>query len=151
MKKIILLIIASFFTSCNLKEKNNKVVNAPPAEEKQQSSISCYEYATSNDTIALRIMNDNGTITGALVYKLKEKDKNEGTLQGRMMNNILIADYNFMSEGLLSTRQIAFKLENKTFVEGYGEIVNRNDKTFFKNVDSLNFNTSMKLVEMPCL
>jgi hypothetical protein len=52
-----------------------------------------------------------------------------------------VADYTFMSEGIQSTRQVAFKKDGNSFIEGYGD---------FKNVDSLNFNTSMKLVEIAC-
>ncbi|MBK6634882.1 MAG: hypothetical protein IPH68_02200 [Chitinophagaceae bacterium] len=58
-----------------------------------------------------------------------------------MSGNILVADYTFMSEGIQSIRQVAFKMEGNSFVEGYGD---------FKNIDSLDFNTSVKLAEVLC-
>jgi hypothetical protein len=84
------------------------------------------------------------------VNNLKEKDKNYGTIQGSMKGNILVANYTFMSEGIQSTREIAFKLENNFFIEGYGDSFTQNDKVYFKSIDSLNFNNSMKLTEIVC-
>ena len=105
------------------------------------ASLNCYRYATETDTIILKVIHVGNSITGTLVYSLKEKDKNKGTIQGNMRGDLLVADYTFMSEGIQSTRQVAFKKEGNSFVEGYGD---------FKNLDSLNFNTSMKLVEVEC-
>ena len=140
MKAIIFLILAGLM-SCNEQADMADKKSSQQAEAKPASSIRCYSYTTTADTILLKVIDTGNLITGTLVYALKEKDKNTGTIQGNMKGDILLADYKFMSEGIQSTRQVAFKKEGNTFVEGYGD---------FKNVDSLNFNTSTILVEIPC-
>jgi hypothetical protein len=67
-----------------------------------------------------------------------------------MRNDLLLADYTFMSEGIQSTRQVAFKQSGNTFIEGYGESVDENGTMKFKNLDSLNFSSSIKLQEIAC-
>ena len=141
MKLRKLLILASLFVSCNSQTKKADKKASPEAETKTPSAINCYRYASATDTILLKVIHIGNSVTGTLVYSLKEKDKNKGTIQGNMNGNILIADYTFMSEGTQSIRQVAFKKEGNSFVEGYGD---------FKNSDSLNFNTSMKLAEFDC-
>ena len=141
MKVIIFLIVASLLASCNSQKKDPNKESSQQADSKKISPINCYKYATATDTIMLKVIHIGNSITGILVYSLKEKDKNTGTIQGDMSGDILLADYTFMSEGIQSTRQVAFKKDGNSFVEGYGD---------FKNLDSLNFNSSMKLVEVAC-
>ncbi len=150
MKVISILLIGSILTSCNTQEKNTEKTNSNKEEGKQSSSMNCYRYESEADTIILKVVQIGNNITGTLVYNLKEKDKNKGTIQGSMKGNILIADYTFQSEGIQSTRQIAFKLTNHFFMEGYGESYIKNEKVYFKNIDSLTFNGSMKLAEIAC-
>jgi hypothetical protein len=117
---------------------------------KQSSQVNCYRYANAGDTILLKLIHMGDSITGTLVYGYKEKDKNRGTFQGNMRGNLLIADYTFQSEGVQSVRQVAFKMEENSFIEGYGDVYSQNGKVQFKNLDSLKFNNSMKLVEIAC-
>ena len=84
------------------------------------------------------------------MYNLNGKDKNIGTIQGGMKGDILIADYNFQSEGSWSTRQVAFKKLDDKFIEGYGDIISTDKKTVFRNTDSLHFNENLKLMEIDC-
>ena len=44
-----------------------------------------------------------------MLYQLKEKDRNDGTLQGTINGDTLIADYTFSSEGMLSEAGCLFK------------------------------------------
>ena len=67
-----------------------------------------------------------------------------------MKGDILVADYTFMSEGVQSVRQVAFRQQGNSFIEGYGEIVTDNKRSLFKNINGLNFKNSIKLVENPC-
>ena len=142
MKSIYFLIIASLITSCNAQKEEAEKTNLEQVKSTNPSPINCYKYATANDTVILKVINVGNSITGTLVYILKEKDKNKGTIQGNMRGDILVADYTFMSEGIQSTRQVVFKKEGSSFVEGYGD--------FNKSIDSLNFNNSMKLTEVAC-
>jgi hypothetical protein len=92
----------------------------------------------------------DGFINGTLVYNYFEKDKNKGTLQGRMKGELLIADYTFASEGVESVRQVVFKQHGDTFTEGYGEVQVINGKSSFKNLDSLDFGHSFILRKIDC-
>jgi len=141
MKLIHFLIFASLFISCNSQNEETEKTSSQQVKSTRPSPISCYRYATATDTIILKVIHVGNLVTGTLVYILKEKDKNKGTIQGKMKGDILVADYTFMSEGIQSIRQIVFKKEGSSFVEGYGD---------FKNIESLNFNTSMKLAEVAC-
>lgn len=150
MKVISILLVGSILTSCNTQETNTEKTSPKQEDSKQSSSLNCYRYASEKDTITLKVIHIGNDITGTLVYNLKEKDKNKGTIQGSMKGNILIADYTFQSEGVQSTRQIAFKLTDHFFIEGYGESYTKNEKVYFANIDSLTFNGSMKLAEIAC-
>lgn len=141
MKVINYLIFASLLASCSSQNTGADKTASEQVSTKTDSTIHCYSYATATNTVNLKVMHIGSSITGSLVYSLKEKDKNKGTIQGNMQGDILVAEYTFMSEGIQSTRKVAFKKEGNSFVEGYGD---------FNNLDSLNFNTSMKLTEISC-
>jgi hypothetical protein len=146
---ISIYLLIFLIASCN--NENNSANSGPKAENSKKSSpINCYRYASSNDTIILKLIHVGESITGILVYKLKEKDKNQGAIQGYMRGNILVANYTFLSEGSTSIRQIAFKKETDSFIEGFGDIVTTDNKTVFRNIDSLNYNSSFKLIEIDC-
>jgi len=132
--------------SCNNPTK--KPGDAPTSIK--ENPLNCYSYIKNNDTIILKTINVNGSMTGTLVYHYYQKDKNRGTIQGQMKGELLIADYSFASEGTQSVRQIVFKKKGDTFIEGFGEIEDINGKTTFKNIDSLDFNHSIILNEIPC-
>ncbi|MBX2924926.1 MAG: hypothetical protein KF746_22185 [Chitinophagaceae bacterium] len=150
MKTSYTLIFLSLFLSCSPAGKESKNKESAHTNTKPPSVINCYKYESVSDTVVLKLIHVGKSITGTLVYTLKEKDKNMGTIQGSMRGNILVADYIFMSEGTQSVRQVAFKLDGNTFIEGYGEILVENEKSRFKNPDSLTFDSSIKLLEYPC-
>jgi hypothetical protein len=151
MKLMALFIAGMLVLSCNTNEKNNEAATKKEEEAKKQSSaMNCYRYANATDTVSLKLIHVAETITGTLIYNLKEKDKNQGTIQGAMKGNLLVADYTFQSEGMRSVRQVVFKLEGNSFIEGYGDIDMQNDKARFKNIDSLQFNSAIKLTGTDC-
>jgi len=151
MKTTHFLIVLGLLAACNSQPKDKeKETEAQPASAPKVEPIACYQYATAADTITLKIVNMGGTVGGALIYKLKEKDMNAGTINGTLKNDILVADYTFKSEGTESTRQVAFKKTGGAFIEGYGESVTVNGVEKFKNIDSVVFSSSMKLQEIPC-
>ncbi|MGZ5135171.1 MAG: hypothetical protein ACXWCG_08475 [Flavitalea sp.] len=145
------LLVYFLIVTCNNKKTSNTENSASQTEKTAKNSlVSCYSYASANDTITLKLTQVDESITGTLVYKLYGKDKNIGTIQGRMRGDLFVADYTFMSEGITSTRQIAFKKKQNYFIEGYGDIDSNSDKVSFKNLDSLQFNDSIKLAEIDC-
>ena len=150
MKTFNILILAILLASCNTQVKETETNNSAIVNQQKASVTNCYLYASEADTVSMNLTHLGDSITGSLVYNLKEKDKNTGTINGRMNGNILIAEYTFLSEGIQSCRQVAFKLQGNNLVEGYGESYSQNDKVLFRNTDSLSFKDSMKLVETAC-
>ncbi|HQS04976.1 MAG: hypothetical protein B7X86_07250 [Sphingobacteriales bacterium 17-39-43] len=151
MKTFNILILAVLLASCNTQVKETETNTSAIVDKKNTAATNCYLYAGLSDTVSMNLTHLGDSITGYLVYNFKEKDKNTGTINGRMNGNILIAEYTFLSEGIQSCRQVAFKLEGDKFIEGYGESYSRNDRFFFKYPDSLNFDSSYKLRETDCL
>jgi hypothetical protein len=129
--------------SCNNRDNSEEA-------SKKAYHVNCYRYTGNSDTIILKLLYVGQSITGSLVYDLDGKDRNIGTVQGSMKGDVLVADYNFQSEGLWSTRQVAFKKLDSVFIEGYGDIISTDKKTVFRNIDSLSFNVNLKLTEIDC-
>ncbi|TWW00614.1 hypothetical protein [Chitinophaga pinensis] len=77
----------------------------------------CFTRISGKDTSYLQFHTDNEVINGELEYHLFEKDKNQGTITGTINNNIIEAEYHFMSEGQTSLRPVVFKLENNKAYE----------------------------------
>jgi len=150
-KLLCTLLVPIVLISCKLGEKEKEATPAD-AEKKaaNDSAINCYEYINKADTVILKLIHAGDAITGMLVYKLDGKDSNKGTIQGGMQGNILVANYTFISEGTTSERQVAFKFDNGSFIEGYGESVTEGDKVRFKHIDSLQYTGSIKLAEVAC-
>lgn len=150
-KLLCVLLAPLVLISCAPGEKE-KEATAPAAVKKaeQSSAINCYEYINKADTVILKLIHAGDAITGLLVYNLDGKDINKGTIRGGMQGNILVANYTFMSEGTTSERQVAFKLDNGSFIEGYGPTYTDNDRVRFYNIDSLQFDGRIKLAEVDC-
>jgi len=149
LKKLFISGVTFIIISCNNHEAENK--NEPSGTDTAQTAReNCYQYIHARDTIDLKMMIDNGAVTGTLAYNLYEKDKNKGTIKGTIKDDVLIAEYSFMSEGKMSTRQVAFKRDNNFMVEGYGPITEKDNKMVFSNPDSLTYNNSIKLTGINC-
>ena len=140
MKKVsaIVIIMCSVFISC---KKENTLPppeitpNAPKeAEIVEPAGDQCYTWNSNGSVIEMSFnVNSHQEVNGKLSYNLVGKDKNTGTLIGNMKGDTLIADYTFASEGTTSVREVAFLQKDGTFIEGYGETTQANDKEVFKD------------------
>lgn len=146
LKRSVFLGIIIAFSSCN----NQEQATTTNKQSANIYTLNCYRSIINHDTVILKTISLNGFMTGTLVYNFFEKDKSKGTIQGKMKDNLLIADYSYSSEGVQSVRQIAFKKIGESFIEGYGEVESKNGKTIFKNIDSLNFTHSIVLSAFNC-
>lgn len=107
-----------------------------------------YLYKNDKDSVKLNFQESDGKVTGNLAYSYFEKDKSKGTIEGEMIGDLLVADYTFESEGIVSIRQVAFKKTEGGMKEGFGPIEEKNGKLFLKSLDSLNFENSLLLKEV---
>lgn len=157
MKKIlaITVVVLSVFISCK------KEATLPPpeitpsapkeAEIAEPAGDQCYVSTANNSTVKLSFnVNSHQEVNGKLTYSLYGKDKNEGTLIGNMKGDTLIADYTFMSEGVSSVREVAFLQRENTFIEGYGDVVDANNKVTFKDKKKLKFDAKTTLTKVDC-
>jgi len=150
MKKVIVaLVFVSFFISCKKEKDASPVV---VKEVVSEATSECYSSIKSKDTVSMDLKIDkDSTVVGNLCYRFFEKDKNDGTVIGKLQGDTLIADYTFMSEGVSSLRQVVFVKKGNTYVEGFGEIItDSNGKVTYKDLQTLKFGDGVVLAKVDC-
>lgn len=146
---IIIVVFVALFISC-------KEEVTPDVLEKTIGKVTisekCYSGSINKDTILMSLtILGNHVAKGKLSYNFYEKDRNEGTFVGQLKGHTLIADYTFMSEGILSVRQIAFLKKGETYIEGFGDVIDDNNgKVQFKDVSQLKFEGKPVLSKADC-
>ena len=125
-------------------KETDTISNIPIAEQ------TCYTYIKGKDTAELTLITTGIVSTGELAYKWFEKDKNMGTVEGEMRGDTLVATYTFNSEGQQSTRQVAFLRKGNQFLEGFGDVEEKNGKTQFKDLSKLDFNKGITFEKIAC-
>lgn len=108
----------------------------------------CYTYDENGTTIDLEITENGDSVTGNLAYALSGKDKNTGTFKGRLKDDKLIGEYTFRSEGVESSREVAFMVKGGRLIEGYGEMTD--EGTAFKDPDAIDYSSKMPLAKTDC-
>lgn len=140
MRKLLYCIgISVFFAACVKKAENKDT------EISAVTHSGLYIYEQNGDTVTLNLAVNGGKANGELLYALKEKDRNSGTFTGEIKDDVLLADYKFRSEGVLSERQVAFKLTDTTAMEGYGEVQETNGKMEFQDSGKLEYDKELVL------
>lgn len=159
MKKVLALttLILTVLVSCKKETTTTtepvQIAPSPPKEAQivEPAGDQCYRWTSKGSVIEMSFnVNSHQEVNGKLSYNLVGKDKNEGTLIGNMKGDTLIADYTFMSEGVSSVREVAFLKRENTFIEGYGDIVQANDKVTFKDKTKLKFDQTSTLTKVDC-
>lgn len=111
--------------------------------------VGCYEYHRNGNDIYFKIIEVNDTVRGDLNIAYAEKDANKGTFMGKLNGNKLIGTYTFNSEGLESSREVAFLVKEHQLIEGYGEMDETGTK--FKDINAIEFNSNMPLIKTDCI
>lgn len=157
MKKLsaLIIVILSVFISCK-KETTlppPQIEPNPPkeAEIAEPAGDQCYTSRLNGNIVAISFnVNSHQEVNGKLSYNITGKDKNEGTIIGNMKGDTLIADYTFMSEGVSSVREVVFLQKDGTLIEGYGDVVDANNKVTFKDKKKLKFDAKNTLTKSDC-
>ena len=144
MRKLFFTLLIFGIISCN----SNQNESTPPSAAEIRTN--CYEIQSESDTVTLRLELKGEDVTGTLSYKYYQKDKNEGSVKGKLKDSIVIADYSFLSEGTQSIRQIAFRLSGNDVIEGYGPMIEQGGKMVFTNIDSVNFDPQFLITGISC-
>ena len=148
MKKILYCFGAiALLSTCNQKTENKNTVTSTITNSSQTDFSGLYSYQQNGDTITLQLTVDGTKANGNLLYALNEKDRNSGSFVGEIKNGVLLANYTFSSEGILSERQISFKLTDSSVIEGYGDVQEINGKMVFKDPANLEYGTGLVLTK----
>jgi hypothetical protein len=129
-------------------EKSTQATQEPTAPA--ATGPQCYAHTSATDTIRLTLQTTQPAVTGQLVYRYFEKDRNQGTIQGVMHGDTLLADYTFQSEGTTSVRQVAFLRRDIGFIEGFGPVAERQGKTVFTQPRTLQYDAKYTLLPVAC-
>lgn len=138
--------------SCDTPETQTEksISSDTPEHVREEKEVVCYSYEGAKDTIHLWMTQEGEVLRGELEYDLFEKDRNQGSISGKRINDLIIADYTFSSEGMESVREVAFKITDAGLVEGYGEVEERGNKMSFKDPKNLRFDDARVLVPVQC-
>lgn len=156
MKHLILSIfLFTLILSCKDQAKQEEVASEPEMEteaemeETDELQLGCYEYNADGNVVKMKITNIEGNnVEGNLSYALAEKDKNTGTFKGTLNDDKVIGKYRFMSEGVESVRDIAFKVEKDQLVEGFGDLDETG--TTFTDTNSIRYNSTTPWQKTVC-
>lgn len=143
----IIALSLAIFASCNTEKKQESTTQT---EVKTTQTETCYQHTKDSSTIKLNITINDNMVTGNLNYDYYQKDKSKGTIMGELKSDTLFADYTFMSEGIESVREVVFIKTANGWVEGYGEIDDKDGKVVFKNRNKITFDNNVVLKETAC-
>ncbi len=154
---ITLLFITAFISSCNDNQKKSPETQSTSKDTVKKfenkamiPKSSCYMGILKKDTVRMKVEVFENVVIGTLSYKPYEKDSNTGEFEGQLIGDTLIADYKFVSEGIISVRQIKFLIKNNFAREGHGEMIEKNDRMEFKNINEVVFDDGFDLKIEDC-
>lgn len=110
----------------------------------------CYQMIIRQDTATLELTIQDTTVTGKLVYDWNEKDRNTGTIKGVLRDSLIIADYHFESEGMMSVREVVLRIGNDALSQGFGELSDNNGKIVYTDPSNLQYDTIHPFIKVPC-
>lgn len=144
----------SVCSSCNNTPETKNVTDTKDSIEatatNNTTTTQCYVGIPGKDSIFLQLHIDNNTVSGDLEYKRFQKDLNKGTIKGMFRGDTLLADYTFMSEGVMSVREVMFLKKGDKLIEGFGDVEEKNKKMVFKNTGEVKFDEAMLLKQSNC-
>lgn len=149
-------------SACNNAEQKETVKDSvaadntlppPPStpEERAAALAGCYSVIHGRDTSSLQLDVRGSAVTGPLSYMLYEKDKNTGTIQAEIKDDLLTGWYFFKSEGIMSVRQVIWKIHGADLWPGMGEMKSNKDTLSFVNPNNLQFDTTHPFKKVPCM
>ena len=145
-------ILALFVTACMLASCAKKdSESSTSAKSSQEPVAECFAHTAAKDSASLRInVGSDGIVNGELDYKLFEKDQNRGKIEGKINGDTLIAQYKFMSEGIESTREVAFLKKDGNWVEGFGPVEEKDGGMTFSERSKLDFTKGLAFKKTEC-
>ena len=143
----IITLSLAIFASCNTEKKQESTTQT---EVKSAQTEACYQHTKDSSTIKLNLKINDNIVTGDLLYDYYQKDRSAGKIKGELKSDTLFANYTFVSEGIESEREVVFLRTINGWVEGYGEIDDKDGKVMFKNKSKITFDNNVLLTETTC-
>lgn len=156
MKPYLVVLLGCFLGACtgNTEEvtEEGQEVQDIRVIDSASSLAGCYTAILDRDTSELVLQHLAGatSISGELEITNFEKDTNNGTLNGEVKDDLIVGWYKFFSEGKSSVRQIVFKIEGDSLLEGYGDTTMSGDTIMFSNIVALNYLKDKPFVKRDC-
>ncbi|WP_439557805.1 lipocalin family protein [Dyadobacter sp.] len=110
----------------------------------------CFVYKSRKDSAFLHVNVADSIVTGELFYAFYEKDRNQGKIDGVMRGDTIYAKYTFVSEGTESTREVVFLKKGPQWIEGFGEVEDRDGSMVFKDRSKLKFRRGLAFKGIRC-
>ena len=132
------------------KIKNDTVVNSATATIDSLLS-GCYSQIIQRDTSFLQLEQKGNSVDGALSYNIYGKDRNNGGLQAEIAGDIITGWYLFRSEGIVSVRQVVWKINGNELWPGMGEVIQKNDTALFAGPDKLQYDSTRPFKKVACI
>ena len=144
--------------SCNNKGRSSAEINSDTVVNKTATATvidslpsGCYAQMIQRDTSLLQLDNKDSSINGSLSYNIYQKDRNDGTLQADIDGNVISGWYIFKSEGIVSVRQIAWRINGDELWPAIGEVIQKNDTARFAQPDKLRYDSLRPFKKVPCI
>jgi hypothetical protein len=132
-------------------EKTDTLNATAPVNPGDTTIGGCYTQLFKKDTVNLQIDIKGNNATGPLTYKLYQKDMNDGSIKAEVTDSIITGWYLFRSEGILSIRQVAWRIKPGQLWPAVGEVIQRNDTTVFADPASLKYDGARPFVKIKCI
>lgn len=161
MKKLLFIICSGIFASCASDTTSDTVKDTtvvkqetpvlPNTEDTKDDQLNgCYTMVIEKDTAHLKLDVNGSAVTGNLSYKRFQKDSNNGSITGTIHEDLIKLMYSFQSEGMVSVREVYFRIIGNKLAEGYGDIDLRNDTAFFKYPTTLRYEEKHPFIKEAC-
>lgn len=150
--KFYIIIFSIALVSCNGNEKANNTTDTkvPPVYTKADLSQGCYRMIVGKDSAIINLNLNGDSVAGTLQYNRFEKDDNAGSFTGKLDSNKVIGWYKFQSEGVITVRQVIFKIVGDKLAEGYGDVNAVGDTAYFTYPHTLNYEETHPFEKITC-
>ncbi|MBD0260004.1 MAG: hypothetical protein ICV83_30160 [Cytophagales bacterium] len=131
-KAIFLLHFLCFSNGCQPENPGNQTAVTPGPGQ-------CFTWSIGENTATAHLEIVGSQVKGTLEFDYAEKDDSQGKLNGTLNNDIIMAEYTFVSEGQESVMEVVFKLQGNKLIQGYAEMEEQGGKLVFKDGVKLSF------------
>ncbi len=151
--KLYILAMAVAIAGCNANKDSNEGLktSVPPSiSSKESLSPGCYQMIIGQDSAMMNLNISGDSVSGILQYNRFEKDDNVGNFVGKIDSNKVIAWYKFRSEGVITVRQVIFKINEDKLAEAYGDVNASGDTAYFTYPHTLNYEENHPFRKIVC-